>query len=149
MTRAITGRPGTQDWVSRKRPRVTGVGGSLLALLLLSGCAPAGTMAAAQALTALLGSGQEKAIRPGTGIQNGHYRDESIGQALAAAQNEPLAICQARLREERSLPPGSCGLANLCLPGATAPTQLYVCTPDEESAGDPDSSASTGGLQVQ
>ena len=30
MTRAITGRPGTQDWVSRKRPRVTGSAAAFL-----------------------------------------------------------------------------------------------------------------------
>lgn len=126
------------------------VGGGLLALLLLAGCGPAGAMAAAQAAAGLLGTGSEPAIRPGTAIQNGHYRDESIGQALATARSEPLAVCRARLPEGQSPEPGQCGLALICLPGAVSPTELYVCAPPPDPASSPAAqSGLTGGSAPQ
>lgn len=73
-------------------------------------------------------SGSETAKAPGTGIQNGRYVDPSIGQALAASEGLPLDICRSRLPESEPLPPGQCALRPVCLPGASQPTELHVCS---------------------
>ena len=116
-----------------RKPWLARAGCGFLALLLLGGCAPGGAMAAAQMVSGLVGGGQAETARPGTGIQNGRYQDESIRQALAAARREPLSACRARLPERQVLEPGRCGLSLVCLPGATSPTELYVCAPPEEA----------------
>jgi len=106
----------------------------LLALLLLGGCAPSAALGAAQMVAGLAGGSEGQTIRPGTGVQNGRYQDDSIRQALNAANREPLSACRARLPERSDLEPGQCGLTAVCLPGAASPTELYVCTPPDDAA---------------
>jgi len=91
-------------------------------------------MAAAQLVSGLVAGGApEKAIQPGTGVQNGHYQDESIPQALAASRRESLPACRSRLpADQPEISPGQCGYSHVCLPGAASPTELYVCMPEEE-----------------
>jgi len=114
------------------QPALAGCG--LLALLLLSGCAPSAALGAAQLVAGLAGGTEGQTMRPGTGVQNGRYQDDSIRQALDAANREPLSACRARLPERSDLEPGQCGLTAVCLPGAASPTELYVCTPPDDAA---------------